>query len=226
MKILIVDDDADLLALVAFALTQAGYAVVKAGDAPVALRVFEAEAPDLAILDINLPTGSGFDVCRAIRAVARPGDDAHRAQRGGGPRQGARPRGGRLPHQAVQPAHAAGARQARCCAVRALEAGDRWRRAALRLDLEAHSAARSARPSRDAPHQARDAADADPAGERRPRGRHRDAAGARLGTARQRRPAAAQAAGAPPAAEDRGRPSESRGSCRTESGAGYRLVVD
>jgi DNA-binding response OmpR family regulator len=71
MKILIVDDDADLLALVGFALTQAGYAVVRAGDAPVALRVFEAEAPDLAILDINLPTGSGFDVCRAIRAKSR-----------------------------------------------------------------------------------------------------------------------------------------------------------
>jgi DNA-binding response OmpR family regulator len=33
--------------------------------------VFDAEAPDLAILDINLPTGSGFDVCRAIRAKSR-----------------------------------------------------------------------------------------------------------------------------------------------------------
>jgi DNA-binding response OmpR family regulator len=71
VKILIVDDDADLLALVAFALTQAGFAVVKAGDAPEALRVFAAEAPDLAILDINLPGGSGFDVCRAIRERSR-----------------------------------------------------------------------------------------------------------------------------------------------------------
>ena len=67
MKILIVDDDADLLALVAFALTQAGYVVVKAGDVAEALRVFDAESPDLAILDINLPSGNGFDVCRAIR---------------------------------------------------------------------------------------------------------------------------------------------------------------
>ena len=67
MKILIVDDDQDLLALVGFALTQAGYAVVKAADAPAALRVFEDESPDLAVLDINLPSGSGFDVCRAIR---------------------------------------------------------------------------------------------------------------------------------------------------------------
>jgi DNA-binding response OmpR family regulator len=71
MKILIVDDDADLLALVAFALTQAGYAVVRAADAPEALQVFDAEAPDLAILDINLPHGSGFDVCRAIRQRSR-----------------------------------------------------------------------------------------------------------------------------------------------------------
>lgn len=67
MKILTVDDDADLLALVGFALANAGYAVVKAGDAPAAIRTFEAERPDLAILDINLPTGSGFDVCREIR---------------------------------------------------------------------------------------------------------------------------------------------------------------
>jgi len=71
VKILIVDDDADLLALVAFALTQAGYAVVKAGDAPDALEAFEREAPDLAILDINLPSGSGFDVCRQIRQRSR-----------------------------------------------------------------------------------------------------------------------------------------------------------
>jgi DNA-binding response OmpR family regulator len=71
VKILVVDDDADLLSLIAFALNQAGYAVVKATDAPAALRVFEAEAPDLAILDINLPTGSGFDVCREIRRRSR-----------------------------------------------------------------------------------------------------------------------------------------------------------
>jgi DNA-binding response OmpR family regulator len=67
MKLLVVDDDPDLLALVAFALTNAGYGVVKAADAPDALRVFDAELPNLVILDINLPTGSGFDVCKAIR---------------------------------------------------------------------------------------------------------------------------------------------------------------
>ena len=38
MKLLVVDDDPDLLALVAFALTNAGYSVVKASDTPEALR--------------------------------------------------------------------------------------------------------------------------------------------------------------------------------------------
>ena len=67
MKILAVDDDPDLLALVGFALTNAGYAVVKAGDTKAALAAFESELPNLVILDINLPSGSGFDVCREIR---------------------------------------------------------------------------------------------------------------------------------------------------------------
>ena len=67
MKLLVVDDDPDLLALVAFALTNAGYAVVKATDTHEALRTFDAELPNLVILDINLPSGSGFDVCRNIR---------------------------------------------------------------------------------------------------------------------------------------------------------------
>ena len=71
MKILIVDDDADLLALVCFALAQAGFATVKAADAVAAVNIFNAESPDLAILDINLPGASGFDVCEAIRKQSR-----------------------------------------------------------------------------------------------------------------------------------------------------------
>ena len=71
MKILVVDDDPDLLSLVGFALTQAGYAVIKAPDVRSALQQFAAEVPDLAILDINLPDGSGFGICEAIRAQSR-----------------------------------------------------------------------------------------------------------------------------------------------------------
>jgi DNA-binding response OmpR family regulator len=68
VKILVADDDADLLALIGFALSQASYLVVKASDGPGAISCFEAEAPDLVILDINMPGASGFQVCQAIRA--------------------------------------------------------------------------------------------------------------------------------------------------------------
>lgn len=71
MKVLAVDDDVDLLALIRFALTQAGFLVVTAGDGQAALRSWEAEMPELVILDINMPGLSGFDVCKRIRAKSR-----------------------------------------------------------------------------------------------------------------------------------------------------------
>jgi DNA-binding response OmpR family regulator len=71
MKILIADDDRDLLALIAFTLTQAGYLVVRAADGQTALRAFDAEAPDFVVLDINMPGASGFQVCEAIRTKSR-----------------------------------------------------------------------------------------------------------------------------------------------------------
>ena len=71
MKILIADDDRDLLGLIAFTLTQASYLVVKASDGPSAIHAFKGESPDLAVLDINMPGASGFQVCEAIRSQSR-----------------------------------------------------------------------------------------------------------------------------------------------------------
>jgi DNA-binding response OmpR family regulator len=71
MKILIADDDQDLLALIGFTLGQAGYLIIKASDGAAALKLFEAEAPDLVLLDINMPHASGFQVCEAIRKKSR-----------------------------------------------------------------------------------------------------------------------------------------------------------
>ncbi|MEQ1579023.1 MAG: response regulator transcription factor [Steroidobacteraceae bacterium] len=71
MKILIADDDSDLLGLIGFTLTQAGYLVVKAIDGPTAIRAFEAEQPDIIVLDINMPGASGFQVCEAVRQKSR-----------------------------------------------------------------------------------------------------------------------------------------------------------
>lgn len=68
MKILVADDDPDLRALVSFTLTQAGFGVVRAADGPSAVRLFDAQAPDAVVLDINMPGASGFEVCEAIRA--------------------------------------------------------------------------------------------------------------------------------------------------------------
>ena len=71
MKVLVADDDRDLLELIGFALAQAGFLVVKAADGPGAVRLFDAESPDLVVLDINMPGASGYQVCEAIRARSR-----------------------------------------------------------------------------------------------------------------------------------------------------------
>ncbi|HYM34449.1 MAG TPA: response regulator transcription factor [Steroidobacteraceae bacterium] len=71
MKILIADDDHDLLSLIAFTLTQAGYLVAQANDGAAAITAFDKEAPDLVLLDINMPKSSGFQVCETIRGKSR-----------------------------------------------------------------------------------------------------------------------------------------------------------
>lgn len=71
MKVLVADDDADLRDLISFTLAQAGYLVLKAGDGPTAVQLFERESPDLVVLDINMPGMSGFQVCEAIRRRSR-----------------------------------------------------------------------------------------------------------------------------------------------------------
>ena len=71
MKILIADDDHDLLELIAFTFTQSGFAVVKAHDGNAALQLFNNESPDLVMLDINMPGANGFEVCAKIREHSR-----------------------------------------------------------------------------------------------------------------------------------------------------------
>jgi DNA-binding response OmpR family regulator len=71
MKILLVDDDLDLLAIIAFALNQSGSLVIQATDGLQAMEAFDAETPDLAIVDINLPRLNGFDVAKRIRQQSR-----------------------------------------------------------------------------------------------------------------------------------------------------------
>ncbi len=67
MKILLVDDDLDLIAITAFALQQAGFLVVKANDGVAALKAFQSEQPDLVVLDINMPRMDGFQLVEKLR---------------------------------------------------------------------------------------------------------------------------------------------------------------
>jgi DNA-binding response OmpR family regulator len=67
-RIVIADDDQDILDLVVFKLTQAGFATVAVSDGVAALAAIEAEPPRLAILDVMMPGLSGIDVLRKIRA--------------------------------------------------------------------------------------------------------------------------------------------------------------
>src|SRR5688500_1353430 len=67
-KLLLVDDDRELVELLAFALGRAGYEVLKAYDSPSALRLLEDERPDAAILDIKLGPWNGIDLLKSIRA--------------------------------------------------------------------------------------------------------------------------------------------------------------
>ena len=67
-RIVVADDDQDILDLVIFKLTQAGFDTVAVADGEAALAAIEAEHPRLAIIDVVMPGISGLDVLRQLRA--------------------------------------------------------------------------------------------------------------------------------------------------------------
>jgi DNA-binding response OmpR family regulator len=69
-KILIVDDDEALSDITGEMLESYGYEVFKAGSAEEAFALLTDNRYDLIILDINLPDGTGFDVCEELREVS------------------------------------------------------------------------------------------------------------------------------------------------------------
>lgn len=68
MKVLIVDDDLALADILSFTMRRAGYEVAQAFDGEMALEHWRCDAPDLILLDLNLPKMSGFKVCQKIRS--------------------------------------------------------------------------------------------------------------------------------------------------------------
>jgi len=66
-KILVVDDDPDILDAVTLILESQGYEVVTARDGIEALANLKAEQPDLMILDLMMPKMDGFAVCKELQ---------------------------------------------------------------------------------------------------------------------------------------------------------------
>ncbi len=67
-SILIVDDESDIREVLAYNLIAAGFEVIQAGTAADALERARAQKPDLVLLDLMLPDGSGLDVCRILKS--------------------------------------------------------------------------------------------------------------------------------------------------------------
>ncbi len=68
-KILIVDDEQDLLEIMNERLRASGYEVATAADGVSAISVAQREKPDLILLDIGLPAGDGFSVIRRVKSL-------------------------------------------------------------------------------------------------------------------------------------------------------------
>lgn len=66
-RILVVDDEPDITALVAYHLAKAGFRVSTAANGPDALKAAREERPDIVILDLMLPGVSGYDVLAELR---------------------------------------------------------------------------------------------------------------------------------------------------------------
>jgi DNA-binding response OmpR family regulator len=68
MKVFIVEDDPIIVEGLTIALSQEGYDVASFGNVTEAIKEIESEAHyDVCLLDVNLPDGDGFQVCKAIR---------------------------------------------------------------------------------------------------------------------------------------------------------------
>jgi two-component system phosphate regulon response regulator PhoB len=66
-RILVVDDEPDITALVAYHLARAGYRVSTAANGQDAIKAAREERPDIVVLDLMLPGVSGYEVLRELR---------------------------------------------------------------------------------------------------------------------------------------------------------------
>mgnify|MGYP002355845117 FL=1 len=67
-KILVVDDEPNIVLSLEFLMKQAGFQVRTASDGEAGLAAIAVEQPDLVLLDVMMPRKNGYEVCQAIRA--------------------------------------------------------------------------------------------------------------------------------------------------------------
>src|SRR5258707_1239231 len=67
-KILIAEDEPNIVISLEYLMKEAGYEVAVAGDGSEAIRLAGALRPDLVVLDLMLPSVNGFEVCRWLRS--------------------------------------------------------------------------------------------------------------------------------------------------------------
>lgn len=68
-KILLVDDEPDILEIVGFNLSQEGYRIVTAANGKEAITKAKVELPNLIIMDVMMPEMDGIEACEAIRKI-------------------------------------------------------------------------------------------------------------------------------------------------------------
>jgi DNA-binding response OmpR family regulator len=66
-RVLIADDEANIVMSLQFLMESAGYEVRTVGDGDAALQVLREFQPDLVLLDVMMPRRNGFEICQAIR---------------------------------------------------------------------------------------------------------------------------------------------------------------
>ena len=67
-RVLVVDDNESIVRVLEHVLTRAGYEVSTAFDGPEAIETALRVKPELVLLDIEMPTMNGYEVCRRLRA--------------------------------------------------------------------------------------------------------------------------------------------------------------
>jgi DNA-binding response OmpR family regulator len=69
-KILVIEDDYDMLAFLGILLHEAGFDTLQASSAPEGLKLARKAKPDLVLLDIMMPEMDGWETCRRLREIS------------------------------------------------------------------------------------------------------------------------------------------------------------